>query len=167
MDGRKRLMWLALATFMIAPGKARARPRAYAAAGPLPPPQKQSRRRVERGRLAQSLPPQASPCGRHVVRVSAGAVFVDGRRVHPSDGSVYVLTPPAWRRDGRALAWLERRDGETRLVVLPDVGRGADPLPWTLPAPAGRDQVFWTGPNRVVVGPDVLAPRAVASWSER
>jgi hypothetical protein len=167
MDGKKRLMWLALATFMLAPDKARARVRAYTGSGPVPPPQKQSRRRTERGRLAQSLPAQSSPCGRHVVRVSAGAVFVDGRRVHPGDGSVYVLTRPTWRRDGRALAWLERHEGETRLVVLPQVDTGATPLPWTLPTLTARDHVFWAGPNRVVVGPDLLAPRAVASWSER
>ena len=28
------------------------------------------------------------------------------------------------------------------------------------------DRVFWAGDRRVVVGPAVLAPRAIATWSE-
>ncbi len=162
----KRFLWLALATFMVAPAKARARPRTNLASAALPPPQKQGRRRLERDHVQQTLPPVTSPCGRHVVSVVGGAVFVDGRRVHPDTGSVYVLVPPIWRRDGGAVAWLERGDGETRLVVMPEMGRATQALPWSLPAATAADQVFWAGSNRVVIGPGLLQPRAVASWTE-
>ena len=29
-----------------------------------------------------------------------------------------------------------------------------------------EDQIFWAGPQRVVVGPALLVPRAVATWTE-
>jgi hypothetical protein len=100
-----------------------------------------------------------------VVEVARGAVLVDGKRVHPASKNVYVVAPPTWRRDGRAVAWIERSEGELRLVVVPDV-TSPQALPWTLPVASADDQVFWAGPRRVVVGPALLAPRAVASWSE-
>jgi hypothetical protein len=162
MRGPKRFLWLALATAMVAPGKARARGRRYAS---LPTPPRQNQGRRVGPRAPQTLAPSASPGGRHVVHVAGGAVFVDGRRVHPRDGSVYLLAAPSWRADGGAVAWIERGDGETRLVVLPAVDDGAAPLPWVLPALPGGDQLFWAGRNRIVVGPALLAPRAVASWS--
>jgi len=160
MTGPKRFLWLALATAMLAPSKAKARGRRYAVV-PTPPRQDQSRRL--QARVPQALGPLASPGGRHVVEVSAGAVFVDGRRVHPSRGNVFLMSGPVWRGDGRALAWLERSEGQVRLVVLPEIG--AEPLPWELPALPSGDQLFWAGPNRIVVGPALLAPRAVASWT--
>jgi hypothetical protein len=162
MRGPKRFLWLALATAMVVPSKGRARGRRYAV-GASPPPQDQSRRLGPR--IPQIMPPRTSPDGRHVAHVAGGAVFVDGRRVHPQSGSVYLLAPPAWRADGRALAWLERSEGQARLVVLPRIGAGAEPLPWDLPPMSSDDGVFWAGPNRIVVGPNLLAPRAVASWS--
>jgi hypothetical protein len=162
MTGPKRFLWLALATAMLAPGKAKARGRRYAAA-PLPPRQGQSRRLLPR--VPQVLAPLMSPGGRHVVHVAGGSVFVDGRRVHPSTGNVYLVGTPIWRGDGRALAWLERSEGQVRLVVLPEIDPAVQPLPWELPTLVGGDQVFWAGPNRIVVGPALLAPRAVASWS--
>jgi hypothetical protein len=162
MTGPKRFLWLALATAMLAPSKARARGRRYAVL-PTPPRQDQSRRLQPRA--PQSLAPLVSPGGRHVVHVAGGAVFVDGRRVHPASGGVYLMGNPLWRGDGGALAWLERSEGQVRLVVLPEIGPAAEPLPWVLPALPSGDQLFWAGPNRVVVGPALLAPRAVASWS--
>ena len=162
MTGPKRFLWLALATAMLAPSKAKARPRKYAVV-PSPPRQDQSRRRE--ARVPQTLPPLPSPDGRHVVQVAGGAVFVDGRRVHPASGVVYLLAPPRWRRDGRALAWLERSQGQIRLVVLPAIGPAVEPLPWVLPVLPDGDQLFWAGSHRIVVGPALLAPRAVASWS--
>jgi hypothetical protein len=162
MTGPKRFLWLALATAMLAPSKGKARGRRYAAL-PSPPRQDQSRRL--QARLPQTMPPAVSPGGRHVVHVSGGAVFVDGRRVHPTSGSVYLIAAPIWRGDGRALAWLERSDGQVRLVVLPEISPAAEPLPWVLPALPRGDQLFWAGPQRIVVGPALLAPRAVASWT--
>jgi hypothetical protein len=164
MARSKRFLWLVVATAMMAPGRARGKARSYASAGPPVPPQKQARRRSER--VLQSLPAKRSPCGRHSVEVRAGSVFVDGRRVHPADGAVYLLAPPTFRRDGGAVAWLERVAGEVRLVVVPELGPSIEPLPWALPTVAGDDQIFWTGARRVVVGPAMLAPRAVASWSD-
>ena len=162
MTGPRRFLWLAVATAMLVPSKGKARGRRYAAA-PLPPRQDQSRRLQPR--QPQSLAPLLSPGGRHVVHVSGGAVFVDGRRVHPVTGGVYLVSHPTWRNDGGALAWLERSEGQVRLVVLPEIDARSEPLPWSLPAVVGGDQLFWAGPNRIVVGPALLAPRAVASWS--
>jgi len=162
MTGPKRFLWLALATAMLAPGKARARARRYAA---LPSPPRQNQGRRLQARAPQAMAPLVSPGGRHVVHVAGGAVFVDGRRVHPSSGGIYLMGSPRWRGDGGALAWLERSEGQVRLVVLPEIGPTAEPLPWVLPALPSGDQLFWAGPNRVVVGPDLLAPRAVASWT--
>src|SRR5258708_9734879 len=160
MPGHKRFLWLALATALIAPGKSRARPRTYIAASPDGPPQRQSRRPATR--VAQTLAPVASPGGRHVVEVRAGGVFVDGRRVHPAGGSVYVLGAPTFRSDGGAVAWLERTEGQTRLGVVPELGRRADPPPWMLPGVRADAQIFLAGSNKVAVGPTLLAPIAVA-----
>jgi hypothetical protein len=162
MTGPRRFLWLAVATAMLVPSKGKARGRRYAAV-PSPPRQDQSRRLQPR--VPQALAPLASPGGRHVVHVAGGAVFVDGRRIHPSTGGVYVMGTPSWRGDGRALAWLERSQGQVRLVVLPEIDPRVEPLPWDLPPLLGGEQLFWAGPNRIVVGPALLAPRAVASWS--
>ena len=110
--------------------------------------------------------PIASPCGRHVAEVIGGAVFIDGRRVRAADGQAFVVAPPTWRRDGRAVAWLERSHGEARLVVVPALDESTEAMPWTLPMVSTDDRVFWAGPRRVVVGPAVLNPRAIASWPE-
>lgn len=161
-----RLISLVLALGLAAPHKARARSRHDATLPPhAPPPTKQPRRRAARTGIL-SLPPSRSPRGHHLVEVDAGAVYLDGRRVHPALGSVVVLATPAWRDDGEAVAWLERASGETRLVVLPALSADAEPLAWPLPRALGAEQVHWAGPHRVVVGPAPLEPRAVASWTE-
>lgn len=162
-----RLLSLALALGLVAPSKSEARSRAQGSTPPrTPPPEKQSRRRAERRAGLPQLAPVRSPCGRHLAEVDAGAVFVDGRRVHPATGTAQLLQSPTWRRDGGALAWLERKSGETRLVVLPDLSRPADTIVWPLPAVLAHDRVHWAGENKVVIGPEALQPRAVASWSE-
>jgi hypothetical protein len=94
--------------------------------------------------------------------VDRGAVFVDGQPVRPDSSAVAVLSPPAWRRDGSALAWLERHRGETRLVVLPALGQSL--LAWSLPRALGQERVHFIDDNRVVLGPEVTQPLAIASW---
>jgi hypothetical protein len=51
-------------------------------------------------------------------------------------------------------------------VVLPEVAHSADTIVWPLPSVLAQDRVHWAGDNRVVVGPEPLQPRAVASWEE-
>jgi len=160
---RKRTLWLAVAAAMLVPSKGRARGRVAAGVAGDDVSQTQSRRRGVR--RPQAMAPLVSPCGRHVVEVAGGAVFVDGQRVRSPDGGAFVIVPPTWRRDGRALAWIERSRGQARLVVLPAVD-GAELLPWSLPIVSADDQIFWAGPRRVVVGPAMLVPRAVATWTE-
>ena len=162
-----RLLSLVLALGLVAPGKARARARGEAPPEPSrePPPAKQGRRHASRAAHLR-LAPLRSPCGHHTVEVEGGAVIVDGRRVTPALGSVEVIGVPSWRSDGGALAWMERGGGETRLVVLPELGSRVEPLAWPLPHNLTREQLHWVAANRVVVGPEALQPRAVASWSE-
>jgi hypothetical protein len=164
MKRYKGTLWLAVAAALLSPSKARAQSKAGARAAAGGPPQRQGRRQVTR--RPQALAPVVSPCGRHVVEVAGGAVLIDGRRVRSPDDNVFVISPPTWRRDGSALAWIERSRGEARLVVVPDLDAGPEPLPWTLPAVSTDDRVFWAGQRRVVVGPAVLSPRAVATWSD-
>jgi hypothetical protein len=164
MNTRKGTLWLAVAAAVLLPAKAKARGRADASAHRDDPVQKQARRRGER--TPQTLRPVASPCGRHVAEVIGGAVYVDGRRVRTADGNVFVLAPPIWRRDGRAVAWIERSNGRARVVVIDGVEDHAAPLPLTLPDVAMDDRVFWAGPQRIHIGPALLAPRAVATWNE-
>jgi hypothetical protein len=165
MKARKRTLWLAVAAAMLVPMKAKARGRTVAAGPPHDDtPNRQGRRRGER--TPQILRPIASPCGRHVAEVIGGAVFIDGRRVRSAQGQAFVVAPPTWRRDGRAVAWLERSAGEARLVVVPALDESREAMPWSLPAVSTDDRVFWAGPRRVVVGPEVLSPRAIASWPE-
>ena len=161
-----RMLSLVLALGMAVPSKARARSRSDAPLPPhTPPPSKQPRRAATRTGIL-SVPPSRSPCGRHLVEVDGGAVYVDGRRVHPTTGNVVVLATPIWRADGDAMAWVERVAGETRLVVLPTLTTHCEPLAWPLPRALGSERVHWAGDRRVVVGPAPLEPRAVASWTE-
>jgi hypothetical protein len=166
MGATNKTLWLAVAAAMVIPNKARARTFSTRSATGADPTQRQARRRAPRG--LQTLARVVSPCGGHTVEVIKGAVFVDGRRIHTSTGSVYLLAPPTWRRDGRALAWVERHEGSVsaELIVLPSMGGEPEPMPWTLPSVSSDDQIFWAGPRRVVVGPALLVPRAVATWTE-
>ncbi|HVV52257.1 MAG TPA: hypothetical protein VHO06_21490 [Polyangia bacterium] len=164
MKRTRGTLWLAVAAALLSPSKARAHGKVTARAAGGGPPQRQGRRQL--ARRPQVLPPVVSPCGRHVVEVARGGVVIDGRRVRAADDEVFVIAPPTWRQDGSAIAWIERSRGQARLVVVPDLDAGPEPLPWTLPAVSTGDRVFWAGPRRVVVGPAVLAPRAVATWSD-
>jgi hypothetical protein len=161
-----RMLSLVLALGIAVPTKAKARSRADAPLPPhMPPPAKQPRRAPTRTGIL-SVPPSRSPCGHHLVEVDGGAVYLDGRRVHPSSGSVTVLATPSWRDDGDAVAWLERVSGETRLVVIPALSSFAEPMAWPLPRALGGERIHWAGERRVVVGPAPLEPRAVASWTD-
>jgi hypothetical protein len=168
MGVANRSLWLAaVAATIVVPSKAKARVHATSSATDGKVVHKQSRRREAR-RLPQTMARVTSPCGRHYVDVVAGQVFVDGRRVSPGAGAVYLVGRPAWRRDGQAVAWVERHEGAAapQLVVVPAVDGHAEPMPWTLPSVSPEDQIFWAGPRRVVVGPALLVPRAVATWTE-
>jgi hypothetical protein len=167
MGVSNKSLWLAVAATIVVPSKARARAtHSVRSAVDAKPEQRQGRRRG--ARAPQTLSRVTSPCGRHYVDVVGGVVFVDGRRAHPASGSVYVVAPPSWRRDGRAVAWVERREGSLspELVVIPTVDGQLEPIPWALPPVSPEDQIFWAGPQRVVVGPALLVPRAVATWTE-
>ena len=166
MGVSNKSLWLAVAATIVVPSKARARAQPTRSMIDAKPAQRQGRRRETR--VPQTLSRVTSPCGRHYVDVVAGVVFVDGRRVHPASGGVFLLAPPSWRHDGQAVAWVERQEGAAspQLVIIPAVGGQAEPMPWTLPSVSPDDQIFWAGPRRVVVGPTLLVPRAVASWTE-
>jgi hypothetical protein len=160
-----RLVSLVLALGMVAPQKARARSRHDGTLPPHePPPERQPRRRAAHRTGLLQYPARRSPCGRHLVEIDGGAVFVDGRRVHPALGAVEILSEPCWRADGNALAWLERGAGETRLVVLPELTDRSEPLAWPLPRALGRELLHWAGQTKIVVGPAELSPLAIASW---
>ena len=166
MGASNKSLWLAVAATIVVPSKARARaltPRSVVDAKPA---QRQARRRE--ARAPQTLSRVTSPCGRHYVDVVAGVVFVDGQRLHRESRVVYLLAPPSWRRDGQAVAWVERQEGAAspQLVIIPAVDGRPEPMPWTLPSVSSEDQIFWAGPQRVVVGPALLVPHAVASWTE-
>jgi hypothetical protein len=159
----RRLLSLVLALGMFVPQKARARSRSDGDPPNGRPPERRPRRAATRSGILQ-FPARRSPGGKHVVEVDGGAVFVDGRRVHPALGAVEILSEPCWRPDGSALAWMERGGGETRLLVLPEVARVVEPIAWPLPRALANDRVHWVGPSKIVIGPEALQPRAVASW---
>jgi hypothetical protein len=159
------MLSLVLALGMVAPSKAKARSRSDGTQPPHePPPEKQARRRARTGIL--QMPAVRSPSGHHVVEVDGGAVYLDGRCVHPEVGVVHVLSAPIFRSDSDAVAWVERGGGGTRLVVLPQLSSDAPAIAWPLPRALGQDRLHWAEANRVIVGPDLLQPRAVASWTE-
>jgi hypothetical protein len=166
MGASNKSLWLAVAATIVVPSKARARAQPTRSMVEAKQGERQARRRV--ARAPQTLSRVMSPCGRHYVDVVAGVVFIDGQRVHPTSGAVYLLAPPSWRRDGRAVAWVERQEGAAspQLVIIPAVDGRPEPMPWTLPSVSSEDQIFWAGPQRVVVGPALLVPHAVASWTE-
>lgn len=113
----------------------------------------------------RAAPGQRSPGGRHALAVRAGAVLIDGRRVHGAAAT--MMTGPSWREDDDAVAWVERSaGGAMQLVVLPRLSMGAQPLEWPLPRLEADDRVHWAARTRVVVGPELLTPRASVSWTE-
>jgi hypothetical protein len=157
-----RLAPLVLAIGLITPQKSFARGRTVRPDPTRRPGQAQARRRARR----EAPRAIASPSGRHVLEIADGVVALNGLPVRATTGAVHVVGDPVWRADGGAVAWIERSLGETRLVVLPAVAVGSPPLAWVLPWAATDDRVHWAGAQRVVVGPVVVEPRAVASWTD-
>jgi hypothetical protein len=97
-----------------------------------------------------------------VATLAHAGLLLDGRRVT----SQIVVGAPVWRDDGRALAWLERTSIGLCVVVLPDVSRPTELMPFAAPAASQRDRLFWSGRTRVLLGAGELVPRAVISWTE-
>jgi hypothetical protein len=112
------------------------------------------------------LPPSAgSRCGRHVVEVVHGAIRLDGEPLKSSGDGVEIVVAPAWRRGCGAVAWVELRGTERRLIVVPSMDVGAESLSWALPPTVGDERIFWVGRSRIAVGAAMLQPHAMASWS--
>jgi hypothetical protein len=116
--------------------------------------------------LAGAQTAAAASCRPRALQVVRGQVLLDGQRVHPGADRVRMLGRPIWRADRCAVAWIERRGPVTRLVVIPQIEGPPSALPWHLPAVSRADRVFWAARTRVVVGRHLLAPRAVATWTE-
>jgi hypothetical protein len=100
---------------------------------------------------------------RYVEVFTDGRVRLNGHHVLCREGQ--LLGAPVWRRDSRALAFLQRSTIGLRLHVLPDL-EATRPLVWTIPALAERQShLFWIAAQRVGVGPAALMPRVVVSWT--
>lgn len=105
---------------------------------------------------------KASPDGRHLARFTRRGLQLDGRLIDSGPGP--ILGQVTWRRDSRALAFLQRSPRGLQLVVLPRLD-SESPLTWLLPLGAdGLSKVFWVGPSRIGVGAKELVPRFVVSW---
>ena len=117
------------------------------------------------GKPTRAPSTMTSRCGRHVVQFVAGSVRVDDEVVVSRASAVEIAIAPNWRHDCSSVAWVEREGMARRLVVIPTVGRGAQSLHWVLPLAAENDHIFWVGRSRISVGPVLLKPRAIASWS--
>lgn len=100
-----------------------------------------------------------------MVQFVTGSVRVDDEVVASGASGVEIAIAPSWRHDCRSVAWVERRGTDRQLVVIPTVGRGGQSLHWVLPPAAEDDHIFWVGRSRISVGPVLLKPRAIASWS--
>jgi hypothetical protein len=109
--------------------------------------------------------PASSRCGGHVVEVVRGGLRVDGELVKSSGDEAEIVVAPAWRRGCGAVAWVELRGTQRRLIVVPSIGGGLESLSWALPPTIGDERIFWVGHSRIAIGVAILQPRAMASWS--
>ena len=92
-----------------------------------------------------------------------GRVKVNGRLVRSGQGQ--ALGQPVWRRDSRAVAFLQRSRHGMQLVVLPELDP-RHPLVWQLPSTASRlRRVFWISAKQLGIGAREMVPRLVVSWS--
>jgi len=112
----------------------------------------------------QVLKEVASPDGRHTAALTRrGRVMLDGRTVRSGPGQ--ALAGPVWRRDSRALAFLQRTANGMQLVVVPGLDAAA-PLVWLLPSTAATlRKVFWISSRQLGVGHNEVVPKLVVSWT--
>jgi len=121
------------------------------------------------GKPSRQAASAVSRCGRHTIDVLGGSVRLDGTTLESSGGEVQIVIAPKWRRDCRAVAWVEQKGTARRLMVVPSIvpsiEGGAQSLHWTLPPTGGSERIFWVSRSRISVGIALLRPRATASWS--
>jgi hypothetical protein len=135
------------------------------ASAPQARPRQISKRKesVQPKAIAQTRVVVAPDRTRFVEVFADGRVRLDGHHVLNREGQ--LLGVPVWRRDSRALAFLQRSPHGLQLHVLPDL-ETVRPLVWTIPALVERQlHLFWIAAQRVGVGPAVLMPRVVVSWT--
>lgn len=106
----------------------------------------------------------SSPDRQQVVTVTRqGRVRINGQLVR--SGAAQALGSPVWRRDSRAVAFLQRSRHGMQLVVLPELDP-RHPLVWQLPSTADRlRKLFWISARQLGIGVQELIPRLVVSWS--
>jgi hypothetical protein len=115
--------------------------------------------RAKRSKLNRIV--KASPDGAHKALITVHGVKLGRRLVRAERGKVKSLV---WRRDSRALAYLQRTELGLLLVVLPRLDSHR-PLTWRLPAHAqDLSRIFWISDTRIGVGNRELVPRVVVSW---
>ncbi len=100
-------------------------------------------------------------------RPDAAFVAVDGVALYPRRGRTVIASAPAWSKDGVSLAFIEARPPDpARLVLLAEIDNPSGDTTWDLPAspPLEGARVFWSGPDRLVVGKTVTKPAFTASF---
>jgi hypothetical protein len=80
--------------------------------------------------------------------------------IHAPDGSRRVgrVYPSP---DGEQVAFFEQQSDDVQLVVAVKGGVSAR---WPVTQETAKLQVYWVGPTEVVLGTDVLAPKARVRW---
>jgi hypothetical protein len=109
----------------------------------------------------------------------ASFVAVDGGQVYPRRGRTVVASAPAWSKDGRSLAFLEKPRGEkprgetpaerpARLVLVAEIDNPTGDTTWDLPPTANTEGalVHWAGTGKLVVGRTQMRPIFSASFTK-
>jgi hypothetical protein len=112
-----------------------------------------------------SRPGPVSHCGSHRVEFARGNVRLDGHALESDSAEDKIVVAPTWRRDCGAVAWIARKGGERRLVVVPSVDEDVQSIRWDLPMSDEDERIFWVARKRITVGVATLKPHAMASWS--
>jgi len=115
--------------------------------------------RPKKAALIQKV--KVSPNGLHKALVTVRGVMLDRHLIRAERGKVKTVV---WRRDSRALAYLQRTDLGLQLVVMPRLD-SLRPLTWRLPSHAqDLSRIFWISDTRIGVGARELVPRVIISW---